>query len=532
MALPPPRASAWLLSAAGGLALAAAFPPLRLWPLVFMAWVPLWIGVARDTAAGRRPPSWRRIFLRGWLMGFVAYLAMLHWLLGLSNEEVTIPGLMVPSLLLIAFYLGLFQGTAVTAAWGLARWSGLPFLALAPVVTALLEWLRSQGPLGFPWGAPAYALARVPSLIQSASVLGFWGLCFVVLAVSALVTAGVRRRLALAGAAALVVLGLWVQGASVLARHPEGGVGPGRRPFRALVAQPDIRREIKWKPERRGEVIDLVFAHGVEALRAGRAAGGVDLFVWPETVFPVSIFSERGLGARLAGFVDSLGAPLLLGTQEGSWQPGEGRPRWVAHNSACLLTRGGGCSAPYRKIRLVPFSERMPLQRIAPGLSDMDFGQSDFYPGAGPVLFEAGGEKLGTLICFESVFPSLARSQVAAGATVLVNITNDFWFGRTAGPAQHAEMAVLRAVENRVPLVRCANTGLSFSVDPYGRIAHETQVFTRASFVATVPAGSGSFAARHGDWAMAALVVGVALAALAGAARAGRGRRQSGGTRA
>jgi apolipoprotein N-acyltransferase len=500
---------------AGGLALAASFPPLRAWPLVFVAWVPLWLGIERD----RANLHWRQAFLRGWGMGLVAYALILHWLLALSNEEVTIPGLMYPSLALIAFYLALFQGAAAAAALVLARAGRVPFLVLAPVTTALAEWLRSLGPLGFPWGSPAYALARIPVLLQSASFLGFSGLTFLVLAAGALALMAVRGRRR-CGLAAVGLIGLLVlHGSLILARHPAGGREPDRRALRVLVAQPNIPREIKWKAEKRAEVIARVFAHGSRAVAAGRAAGGYDLFVWPETVFPIPIFDDRQLSTRVRAFVDTLGAPLLIGTQETVWVRQGGKPSYAAYNSAVLIAPGGACSAPYRKIALVPFSERMPLQQIVPFLTSVDFGQSDFSAGTGPVNFGLGEETIGTLICFESVFPPLARNAVRRGATLLVNITNDFWFGRSAGPVQHADMSILRAIENRVPLVRCANTGISFVVDPWGRVSHATPIFETAEFVATVAAGGGSFATRHGDWPVAVLALGAALAVVPGALR-------------
>lgn len=507
---PRPRgwARPWVLSVLSGVALATAFPPLRVWPMVFVAWVPLWLGIAREQANLR----WRQAFLRGWGMGFVAYALILHWLLALSNEEVTIPGLMYPSLALIAFYLALFQGAAAAAAVALARASRVPFLVLAPLATVLAEWLRSVGPLGFPWGSPVYALARIPLLIQSASLLGFSGLTFLLLATGALLLAALRgRRLAAAAAGGLVGL-VALHGALVLARHPVGGRELDRRPVRVLVAQPNIPREIKWKPEKRQEVIARVFAHGAQAVAAGRAAGGYDLFVWPETVFPIPIFDDRQLAASVRAFVDTLGSPLLIGTQETVWERQGGKPSYAAFNSAVLIDSGGSCSLPYRKIALVPFSERMPLQKIAPFLNAIDFGQSDFSAGTGPENFRSGDEEIATLICFESVFPPLARQAVRQGATLLVNITNDFWFGRSAGPVQHAEMSILRAVENRVPLVRCANTGISFVVDPWGRVSHVTPVFETAAFVATVAAGGGSFATRHGDWTVGLFALGVGLA--------------------
>ncbi len=522
--LRPLRGSLWL-AVLSGAAWALAYPPLHLWPLIFLAWVPLWVAVDREAHGLDRTHRGRRVFLHGWLMGAVAFAGMLHWILALSNEEVTIPGLMIPALALIAFYLGLFCGLAALLALALAKWSRWPFLILAPVVAVLFEWLRALGPLGFPWGTAPYALARIPPLLQTASALGFWGLTAVILATNALLAAALRGRRWALPAALGVIAALWIHGTVVLACHPADRAEQGRHPVRVLVAQPDIRREIKWKPEKRDEVIRLVMEHGYAAVREGRAAGGYDLFVWPETVLPVGVLQDDGIRADVAAFVDSGGAPVLLGTQESYWRRLPVGQEWVAHNSAVLLYPGGMRSEMYRKMRLVPFSERMPLQHIVPFLRYVDFGQSNFYPGTAPVLFELGRERVGTLICFESVFPEVSRAFVRRGATLLVNITNDFWFGRTAGPGQHAEMAVLRAVENRVPIVRCANTGISCTIDPWGRIAHETEIFTPAAFVATVQAGAGSFAAGHPDWIAWPLLGTLAAALAAGASRRLGGRR-------
>ncbi len=528
------------LPAAGGLLLALAFPPLRLWPLAFVAWVPLWLALRSDSPLGagpwRKPApreagafgadreaklsregrghrasgpegeaaagrfSWRVTFLRGWAMGFVAFVAMLYWILGLSNEEVTIPGLMIPALALIGLYLGLFFGAAALSLRWLSRITGAPLLLLAPPVTLFFEWLRGQGPLAFPWGAPAYALARVTPLLQAASVTGFWGLVLLMLGLNALFAAFLAgRRIALPAAFGLLAIGWW-SGHATLARHPDGRIEEGRQALRVLVAQPDIRREIKWKPEHRKEVIDAVMDHAYESAAQAQATGGFDLFVWPETVFPIVVQRDPSLLSRVQAFVDSIARPTLVGTQELEWYRDRPGKKYAFFNSAVLMEPGGRVSPPYRKMRLVPFSERMPLQEIAPWLNGIDFGQSDFSAGKEPVLFTVGGACAGCLICFESVFPELSAEMVRRGATLLVNITNDFWFGRTAGPIQHADMAILRAVENRVPLVRCANTGVSFVVDPWGRVREERGMFTQAAFVARVACGSGSFAASHPLW--------------------------------
>ncbi len=497
-----------------GLLLVLAFPPWRLWPLIFLAWIPLWVHLDRRLASGPAP-SWRGTFLQGWGMGCVGFIGMLHWILGLSNEELAIPGLMIPALGLLGLYLGVFFGLAALAPRWLARWVGVPFLVLAPAVGLLCEWLRAQGPLGFPWGAAGYALARVPPMIQGAALVGFWGLVFFVLIINALLAGAVRGRRAGLPAALVLITLVGVGGAWVLAAHPVGTKAAGSTAMTVLIAQPDIRREMKWKPEHREEVIRRVLAHGAAAAEQGRREGGFDLFIWPETVLPVLLLQEPQVLARVQGFVEALDRPLLLGTQEGFWH-GPARTRdWLIYNSALVFYPDGGRSPTYRKMKLVPFSEQMPLQKLAPWLKEIDFGQSDFSAGEDPILFPVAGEQIGCLICFESVFPEVARQLVREGAGVLVNITNDFWFGRTAGPAQHAEMAILRAVENRVPVVRCANTGISMIIDPWGRVRQETAVFTPDALRGEICAGAGSPAVRVGDGMLGLVAAGILFLILA-----------------
>jgi apolipoprotein N-acyltransferase len=454
-------------------------------------------------------------------MGFVAFAGILHWIVALSNEEVTIPGLMIPALALIALYLGIFFGLAALLIRLLARWGAMSPLWIAPVAATLFEYLRSLGPLGFPWAAPAYALARVTPLLQISATVGFWGLVLAVLLVNALCSrafcpgnalpaarpCGMARAWARAGGPCLAVLliaAVWIHGRVALDRHPADEMSAAPRAVRVLVAQPDIRREIKWKPEKKTEVVEMILDHARRAAEQGHAAGGFDLFVWPETVLPTRLFTDGPVLREVTDWIAEVGVPVLLGTQEGYWGKWAGRREWVSHNSALVLYPNGMRSPVYRKMRLVPFSERFPLQKMAPWLRSIDFGQSNFFPGTQFTRFELpvaqGAVELGCLICFESAFPEMAHSLVRGGADILVNITNDFWFGRSAGPAQHAEMAIHRAVENRVPVIRCANTGISFLVDPWGRVSYQTEPFVQTEFVGTVVAGTGSFAARHPHW--------------------------------
>ncbi|MBD3236096.1 MAG: apolipoprotein N-acyltransferase, partial [Candidatus Eisenbacteria bacterium] len=367
---------------------------------------------------------------------------------------------------------------------------------------------------------------------------GFWGLVLWILAVNALVAAAVAaarsptssaRPLLWLGGAALLVAGNFIYGSQVIRRaDAEHAVDGKPEPQRILVAQPDIRREIKWRPEKKAEVVACVLEHARAAAAAGERAGGFDLFVWPETVLPTRLLSDPPVVTRVESWVEREDVPLLLGTQEGYWGRWAGERTWIAHNSALVIYPDGRRSKIYRKMRLVPFSERFPLQKLVPGLGAIDFGQSNFFPGDSLRVWqlELGADSVaaGCLICFESAFPEMARGFVQRGARLLFNITNDFWFERTAGPVQHAEMVIHRAVENRVPIVRCANTGISFVVDPWGRVSHETGLFTQAAFVASVHPQAGSLAARLGDRILWPVVLPLAAALVRGGLRRRRRR--------
>ncbi|MFH0778685.1 MAG: apolipoprotein N-acyltransferase, partial [Candidatus Eisenbacteria bacterium] len=170
------------------------------------------------------------------------------------------------------------------------------------------------------------------------------------------------------------------------------------------------------------------------------------------------------------------------------------------------------------KIHLVPFGERIPYDDVFPILRSVDFGEADFERGKEFTVFDVGGKKFGVLVCFESIFPELVRSFTREGADFMVNITNDEWFGRSAAPYQHAYMAVFRAVENRVSVARCANTGVSMLIDPWGRVTLEGGLFTREALVGTIGiVPGGTFFTRHGFlllWPIVAVGIAECCAAL------------------
>lgn len=503
-----------------GLLAFLAFPPAGLAPLALVALVPL-MRVVFD----REVRSPFRAFRLGWLGAAGFFVLLLHWLLLLANDEVTIPGIMLPALFVVAAYLGLYFGLAAGLAHWLGRRTRVPGELWLCVTWLLVDWLRSSGEIGFPWGGLGYAFARMPMVIQIAAWTGVWGITFWILCVNALVTLawryGGERRWG-AAAAGLVLLppifgALVLQGAedSVRAVAPpaerSGAAAIAEDEIVATLVQANTPREIKWKVGYRKTVIDDL----LEKTRQAAREHDPDLVVWPETAAPIRIPWEKELARSVQETVAEVGRWVLVGTLDAKVL---GPEEYEDYNAALLFTPAAEVRQRYYKRHLVPFGEITPFKRILPILARLDFGQSEFTPGREATIFVGPkGARFRVLICFESIFPELAREGVRDGAGVLVNITNDFWFGRSAGPLQHGDMAVLRAVENRVPMLRCANSGLSFFVDPYGRVSSVTPLFTAGLPTAAVrPRGGGSPYTRHGDvgpWILGGVfVLGVVLA--------------------
>jgi apolipoprotein N-acyltransferase len=529
------------LALLSGLILALAFPPVGARWAVLVALVPLLLAAFPPQGNGRaglRGPSlgFRQRFLLGFLCGVVFFAILLDWLLALPGEEMTIPWLMAPALLFLSSYMALFYAAA-TAVAGLAEdHAGIAAPWAFPVAWAVFEQLRGSGVLGFPWGWAGYVFAPYPVVLQAAAWIGVEGITLWVLAVNGALFAAARAwmegrpRPALERACVAVAIGAAVPlfGAAVLSRAPRDTVeaigGPadstfaGERPAHPAaesgsldiaLLQANTPREIKWRHGYEGIVVDDLLARTKDA-----AAAGAELVIWPETAAPLMILWDPGLAQRVRDTVAEARAWTLVGTLDAVLKSGGD---FDAYNAAMLYDPSGTLRQRYYKMKLVPFSEAMPFARTIPWMNALNFGQSNFRSGEEQTIFRAGTHPFAVLICFESVFPDLSRERVRGGARYLVNITNDFWFGRSAGPAQHAEMAIVRAVENRTPLARCANTGISFFVDPWGRVTQRTGLFVEARPLARVRAGGGgSFYTRHGpllNWAVRAaflLMLGMA----------------------
>jgi len=456
----------------------------------------------------------RRLFALGYTFGFAFYVVGIHWIALLSDVAITAPWLKYPAWITAALYLALYSGLTTLAAGWLARRARVPLALTFPVALMVVEELRGSGELGFTWFQPGYTQHTYVPILQLASLGSVTLVTLWIALVNVLVwrAFGGDARLRAAMGALLALLLPWLWGGRVLAAAPrETG------PVVALV-QGNIAGEIKWSGQHQKQILETFLELSAQA---ARATPRPTLLIWPETATGSYMRKQPEQAIAIAHFVARDSVPILSGFADYGVGP-DGRLR--AYNAAGLFAPGGSqriglLEAPdgerqiYAKRHLVPFGERMPFQWLIPALGKIELGQAEWAPGRDPVLFPSEAGPFSTLVCFESIFPALARSDVRRGARWLVNITNDEWFGNGAALYQHAAMAVFRAAEHHVPLARCANTGLTVLVDGYGRITHRLPVFTPAVLSAPLATpGPRTHYTSIGDWP--GLLCGIAFAVI------------------
>jgi apolipoprotein N-acyltransferase len=476
-----------VLALLSGALLGAAFLPA---PLGFLAWfgfVPLLIALEPSSPAMRG----RELFGLGYAFGLIFFLIGTHWIALLSSVAITIPWLKYPAWIFAAAYLALFPALATWATGTLARRARLPLALTFPIVFLVVEELRASGELGFPWFQPGYTQHAYVPIIQMASLGSVSLITAWLLVLNVLVWRAVRGsgRALPAIAAILTLLLPWAWGSRVLDAAPRGA-GPS-----VALIQANIAGEIKWEGHHQKEILDA-FLRASEA--AARVSPPPSIVIWPETATGSYLRKQLDQTLAVLEFTARTRIPLFSGFADYAFDS-LGKPQY--RNAAGLFEPGGMSSEVYAKRHLVPFGERMPFQRLFPGLGKIELGQAEWTPGTSPVLFPSAAGRFGCLVCFEAIFPDLARDDVRRGARWLVNVTNDEWFGNSSALHQHAAMAVLRAVENHVPLARCANTGLTLLADANGRVTATLPVFRPGVLVRPLPLpGRPTPFTSVGDW--------------------------------
>ncbi|MDD2500910.1 MAG: apolipoprotein N-acyltransferase [Geobacter sp.] len=468
-----------LLAGLSGLLIALSFPKADLSFLAWIALIPL-----LTTLEGQSP---RAAFKLGFFSGLIAYAGLLYWVMIVMGDYGHLPLFAtIPLWLFLSAWLALFCGLA---AWAtvMGEQCGIKSALLMPLAWVGADYLRSFLMTGFPWTMLGHSQYRLLPLIQVADLTGVFGITALIVLANVVFYRIIR---ALSGAeipypaksAIIFVLAL----TSVL------GYGffrlntslPPAAPLKVALIQGNIDQAVKWSPAFREATLDIY----TNLSRQAAARQQPDLIVWPESAAPFFFQENSPSSDRIRNLSRELKAHLLFGSPAIEQRNGQ----YSNLNSAFLLAPDGSERGRTDKMHLVPFGEYVPLARLLPFVNKLVHGIGDFVPGQEIKPLKAGSTPLGVLVCYEVIFPELARAQVNAGSRVLVNITNDAWFGRSSAPYQHLSMAAFRAVETRTPLIRAANTGITSIIDQNGHIRGMTSLFKEAVMVGEVQPGSAN----------------------------------------
>jgi apolipoprotein N-acyltransferase len=437
--------------------LTLAFPRFDLEPLAFIAFVPFFYAV--EGLMGRRA------FWLGMVFGIHWFVFLYYWLAPVSMF----------GFLLLVVYQSLFTGAFMLVFTYVRDRTRLPLLLTFPVLWVALEYVRSVGYLGFPWGLLAHTQYKWTLLIQVADLTGAWGVSFVVAAVNVLVYyitkdyRTVATWLRAGGAVAGIFLILNLYGA--LDRVPE----KKGEPIRVGLLQGNIDQAVKWDPVYRDETMSIYRELAFDAARAG-----AKIIIWPETSTPFYIEENEFYLNQIFDVAESTGTYHLIGSLRHEPRDEVIRGRdYNVYNSAFLVSPDRKLVYGYDKVRLVPFGEHIPWKWNLPALAESLFADvGDFTRGSTPGVFETPQGKFGVYICFESIFPDAVYQYSRLDADFVVNITNEAWFGKSNEPYQHLAMSVFRAVENKTWLVRAANTGVTCFISPNGRVVRKSKIYT------------------------------------------------------
>jgi apolipoprotein N-acyltransferase len=474
-----------LAGLAAGAVACLSLPPAGLWPgLIAGTGLVIWLldGVFRQPGSlGRRLAS---AALVGWSFGFGYFVTSLYWIGFAFLVDAGQFALLMPlGVAALPAALALFWAAAAAGAMMLWQPAGAGRAVLLAAALAAAEWLRGHLFTGFPWNAPGYAAGGLDGLAQGVAFVGLHGMTLLVLlwaglaAVIATETLGRRALVAallvLATAPLAVAAGEWRLATGSTAMFEDIGL---------RIVQANIPQRLKWRPEQQEEII----AAHVDLSTAGGLAG-ITHVVWPESAVPVLIDEAPAARRRLLQEFPP-DTTLLLGALRRELVPGED-PGVQVFNSIFALRGPDAILARYDKWRLVPFGEYLPLDGLLKplGLRQLVPMPLGFAAGPGPrTLAIEGTPPFAPLVCYEAIFPR-ALIDRESRPQWLLNVTNDGWFGNTAGPYQHLEQARFRAIEEGLALVRAANTGISAVIDPYGRIVNRLELGGTGRFDSPLP---------------------------------------------
>jgi apolipoprotein N-acyltransferase len=501
-----------------GVALAAgalsdlAMAPFNAWPVLFLTFpVMVWL---IDGASGGRLRGVPAAAIAGFWFGLGYFVPGLYWIgYAFLVDASTFAWLLPFAVLGLPAYLALFMAFGFALARLIWTRDASRVIALAASLT-VSEWLRGQVLTGFPWNAFGYALGEPLALAQTASLIGLWGMTFLAVVIFAspavLIDENARGRTPwmVPATALLLLLVMGTFGAVRLSLHPTAMVGG----VRLRIMQPNLEQDAKFNYAAKAAVMQRYLTLSDRA--SGPRSTGVrdaSILIWPESAFPFFLTRETDAMAQIADLLPK-GTVLITGSVRAPDLP-PGARITRAYNSIYVIDHDGNVVSVYDKLHLVPFGEYLPFQdwmeRL--GFEQLTRQQGGFIPGSVRRALEVpNAPNALPLICYEAIFPGIGVSHDVRPGW-MVNLTNDGWFGISTGPYQHLQQARLRAVEQGLPLVRAANTGVSAVIDPLGRIVARLGLGLEGVLDSSLPSPIAPTVYAHAGDIPAAIIVAVGL---------------------
>lgn len=467
----------WQLALLSGVLVGLSYPPLQLGFIAWFGLIPM-IHILLNVKPGQAA---RLAFLASITANFIS----LHWI-GFNSGAGFLP--VFASLIAAVLYLGIF-------------WSGFGYfiafiekrsskgLIVLPFAWIAMELIRSLGALGFPWINLGLAQTEYLPLIQIADITGSYGISFWIVLINigiylTIISTDKRKYLIFTSLIFVLVFSYGLIRIKTIDEVSTTSIS-------IAITQPNINPDEKWDPQSREDNFALMHSLLDSALNLSP-----DLVLWPESAVPaylrISSHRRNPITEKLAKF----NTPLLSGTVDRIID--ENRDK--KYYNSTIFIKPDGSIKMYNKVHLVPFAEYIPLSEKFPALKKLNFGQGNFTPGEEFTVFKLDSVKFSNIICYESSMPRIVRGFIKNGAQFITIQANDGWLGNSAGPYQHFELAKLRAIENRVPIVRCANTGISGVINPIGIVQHKIPLGEKSIIVADIlPIHRLTFYTKYGE---------------------------------
>jgi apolipoprotein N-acyltransferase len=495
----------FLLSAMSGILLVLIFPRYNFEILAWFAFIPLFSAIEAKT------PQFAA--LSGFITGMVFYSWGLSWINNTLINYGNLPQVVSFMVLgLLAAYLSFYTALFCYLIRRVCKDNQVLLFLFAPVLWTAMEYIRStHSEYGFSWLGLGYSQFQTLPIIQMAEITGVYGVSWLIMLVN------VGLYLAWKSWKRGPGLNMGVRFLSVTMLVLVLSLGYGSLALNRAVKAPsltvaliqgNVEQAMKWNP-----VYQRVVMSKYKDLTLKAAQSKPQLIVWPETATPF-FYNQHPPGTEFVkDLARQIATPILFGSPF--------TENAIHYNSAYLVTKMGETQNRYDKIHLVPFGEFVPFRKILFFIEKMVVMIGDFGRGKEATLFDVAGYKAGVSICYEMIFPDLMRQAVKNGANFLVNITNDAWFGKSAASYQHRSMGALRAVENRVPIVRAANTGISGTITANGALQDETELFVEAAQITKISPRQGglTFYSAYGDVFSWLCLLATGLLAVAGLKR-------------